>query len=238
MRSPYSRLVSVEERRNVKKAILFVLLTIATIALLFFVGIPFLGRFTAFISDLGKSNKAITSNDTTPPAPPRFNQYPDFTNQEKITISGSSETAATVKITFNGTEESSLADKDGNFSFEFELNDGENIFSAVAVDTAGHVSQKTKEYTVTFDKKAPDLTIDSPSEGSSFFGSKQRQVTIQGTTEADARVTINDRIISVDGNGKFQYTTTLNDGENKFNIKSSDQAGNITEKDLILSFTS
>lgn len=233
----YSRLASIEEKNNLKKAASFIVLTIATIAVLFFVGIPVLGKFTAFVSDLGKSNKPIATTDNTPPAPPRFNQVPDFTNQKSITISGNSESAANVKITFNGTEKNSLADKDGNFSFDFDLNGGENTFSAIATDTAGNASQKTKDYIVVYDNKVPDLNLDSPADGSSFFGSKQRQVTINGTTEGNAKITINDRIISVDENGKFQYTTTLSDGENKFNIKSTDQAGNTSEKSLILSFS-
>jgi len=116
--------------------------------------------------------------------------------------------------------------------------DGDNNFVATAIDTAGNISQKTKEYKIVFDNKNPDLTLDSPADGSSFFGTQQRQVTIQGTTEADSKVTINDRIISVDENGKFQYTTTLNDGENKFTVKTSDQAGNTTEKTLVINFSS
>src|SRR5687767_11656709 len=97
----YSRLASVEERKNIKKAMWFGVLTIVAIALLFFVGIPLLGKFTAFVSDLGTSNKPIVSNDRTPPAPPRFNQFSDFTNQKSLTISGASEPGATVKLTFN-----------------------------------------------------------------------------------------------------------------------------------------
>jgi hypothetical protein len=238
MRNPYSRLASVEERRNIKSTIIFISLTIVTIVLLFFVGIPILGRFTAFISDLGKSNKPITTLDTTPPAPPKFNTFSDFTNQENVSIAGTAEPGATVNLTFNGVEKNTLSDTGGNFSFSQKLNEGENHFSAVAVDSSGNESQRTKDLVITFDKKAPDLTIDSPGDGSQFFGSKQRQVTIVGTTESTAGVTINDRIISVDDNGKFQYTTTLNDGENKFTVKSTDQAGNVTEKSLTLTFSS
>ncbi|HTK03425.1 MAG TPA: Ig-like domain-containing protein [Alphaproteobacteria bacterium] len=238
MKSSYSRLASVEEKKNLKKVMIFGGLTVLIIILLLFVGIPILGNFTAFISDLGKANKPITSNDKTPPAPPRFNQFSDFTNQKSITISGNSEAGVNIKIVFNGKEKTSLTDKDGNFSFNFDLLDGDNNFVATAIDTAGNISQKTKEYKIVFDNKNPDLTLDSPADGSSFFGTQQRQVTIQGTTEADSKVTINDRIISVDENGKFQYTTTLNDGENKFTVKTSDQAGNTTEKTLVINFSS
>jgi len=100
MKSSYSRLASVEEKKNLKKVMIFGGLTVLIIILLLFVGIPILGNFTAFISDLGKANKPITSNDKTPPAPPRFNQFSDFTNQKSITISGNSEAGVNIKIVF------------------------------------------------------------------------------------------------------------------------------------------
>lgn len=234
----YSRLSNIEEKRNIKKAVTFAVLTIVTLILLFFIGIPLLGRFTGFISELGKSNKPITTTDKTPPAPPKFNTTPDFTNQTSLEISGNTESGATVKTTFNGNEIESLSDKDGKFTINVDLKSGDNNFSAFAVDPAGNVGQKTDDFKIVFDNKAPDLTIDSPADGSQFFGTKQKQVTIQGTTEPDTKVTINDRIISVDSNGKFQYSVSMGEGENKFNIKVTDQAGNLTEKDVVFTFSS
>lgn len=237
MRRTYSRLASVEERKNVKSAFLFIFLTIAGMLVLFFIGIPALGKFAAFVSELGKSNKAITINDRTPPAPPHFNTINDFTNQQNISISGSSEPGATVKLIFNGNEQNALSDKDGNFSFNLNLDNGDNNFSATSVDPAGNISQKTQNYKITFDNKPPDLNIDSPSDNSQLFGSAQRQVTIKGTTEAEAQITINDRVVFVDDSGKFQYTTTLNEGANSFTVKAVDAAGNSTEKSLTLNFS-
>ncbi|HCC08850.1 TPA: hypothetical protein DEP81_02600, partial [Candidatus Woesebacteria bacterium] len=127
---------------------------------------------------------------------------------------------------------------DGQFSFGVTLQDGINTFAATATDQSGNQSQKSDDHQITFDKKTPDLEITSPSDGSSYFGSNQRQITITGKTETDAKVTINDRIISVDDSGIFQYTTTLNEGSNTFNVKSTDQAGNTTEKNISLNFTS
>ncbi len=216
---------------------MYIVLTIATVLLLFFVGIPVLGKFAAFVSDLGKSGKASTTNDNTPPAPPRFNTFSDFTNQQSVTVSGSTEPGATVKLTFNGNDQENLADKDGNFSFNLDLDNGENNFSAIAIDTAANTSQKTQDYKITFDNKPPDLTIDSPTEGAQFFGSAQRQATIKGTAEPGSQVTVNDRIVIVEDSGKFQYTITLNDGANTFTVKSSDKAGNTTERGLTLNFT-
>ncbi len=233
----YSRLQSIEEKRNVRNAVLFIFLTIGAIVLLFFYGIPAMGRFAAFVSDLGKSGKAITTNDHTPPAPPRFDYVNNFTNKQTAGISGLTEAAATVKLTFNGNEQDVLADKDGKFQFNLQLDNGTNTYSAVAVDTAGNISQKTQDFTITFDNKPPNLTVDSPGDGSQFFGSNQRQITIKGSTDQNDQVTINDRIVAVDDAGLFQYTTSLNSGDNKFAIKALDQAGNTTEKDITLTFT-
>jgi len=234
----YSRLASVEERKNLRRAITYIVLAISGLILLFFLGIPILGKFTAFVSDLGKSNKPITNNDNTPPAPPRFNTFSDFTNQNQVSLTGTTEPGSTIKLSLNGNGMDTLADKDGAFTFsDLSLKDGDNIFLATAVDTAGNISQQTQEYKIVFDNKPPDLTIESPGDGSTFFGSKQRQITIQGISESGVQITINDRVVVVDDNGKFQYTLTLNEGENKFTIKATDQAGNSIEKDLMLSFS-
>lgn len=238
MRLNYSRLQSVEEKRNLKNTTVFILLTIVGIVFLIFIGIPLFGKFTVFISDLRGSTKSITKNDVTPPAPPRFNFLTPFTNQQNIVVSGNAEAGATIKLTFNGSTQETLTDKNGNFSFSLQLSDGENSFSANATDPSGNPSQKSKDNKITFDNKPPALSVNSPADGSGFFGSSQRQVTIQGTTEVGCQIMINDRIVSVDDAGNFQYTTSLNDGANPFAVKSTDQAGNTTEKDITLNFTS
>jgi hypothetical protein len=230
MRRPYSRLIGVEEKRNTRKAILFIILTVAFLPFVLFIGIPALGKFTVFISDLRGGSKAIVKNDTTPPAPPIFNYIPSFTNQQTASVSGTTEPGATIKLTSNGGSQETLADKDGAFSFILQLQSGVNSYS-------GNQSLQAKSFQITFDNQPPSLSVTTPSDGSSFFGSAQRQITIQGKTDAGAQIVINDRIISVDDSGNFQYTTTLNDGANPFAIKATDQAGNITEKDITLNFT-
>jgi hypothetical protein len=238
MRHRFSRLESVEEKKNFRMAVIFIILTIAAVAVLIVVGIPTVGKIASFVSGLRGGNTAITSNDKTPPAPPTFATFPDFTNQATTSVAGTAEPGATVKLTFNGTEQDTLVDKDGNFTFQnLSLQSGDNTFSATAKDPAGNISQKTADKKIVYDNKPPDLSVDNPSDVSKFFGSGQRQVTIQGTTDGGANVTINDRIVSVDDSGKFQYTLTLSAGDNKFAIKAVDAAGNSTEKDITLNFS-
>lgn len=217
---------------------MFGFLAVATMILLFFVGIPALGRFAAFVSELGKTNKPIDKTDNTPPAPPKFDNFDEFTSQTSVNITGSSESGATIKLTFNGEAAETVANDSGKFSFNnMGLTDGENIFSAMAVDAAGNTSVATSEQKIVFDDEKPELVITTPGEGTQFFGSSQRQVTIKAESEEDVEARINDRIISVDSEGNFQYTTTLSEGENKFKIKATDKAGNSEEIELTVSFT-
>ena len=235
----YSRLASIEERRNTRNAILLIILTIVLAVALFFYGVPLLGKFTTFVASFKKTkvtNSAVS--DTTPPAPPRFDTFSEFTNKNKITLTGWAEPGSTVKLTFNGQVQETQADgTSGNFSLDENLVNGENDFSATAKDPAGNESQPTKTYKINFNNKPPSLTVNSPSDGSQFFGTNQRQITINGKTDANVQITINDRIVFVEDDGSFQFTTTLSEGQNKFTIKAVDQAGNSTEKDIALSFS-
>jgi len=233
----YSRLASVEEKRNMRRAFLFTILTILAILGVLFYGLPSVARFAAFLSDLRKSSLPVDRNDTTPPAPPRLDRLPEATKEPEIEISGVTEEGATVILTLNGKDEEVVADADGKFRFSYSLRKGENQILAKAKDRTGNESQPTAGITVLFDNEAPKLDISAPADGSQFYGDGQRQLAIKGTTEVGITLTINDRIVKVEEDGTFTFATTLADGENSFNLKSADKAGNQTEKTLKVNFS-
>ena len=233
----YSRLASVEEKRNMRRAFIFTILTILAILGVLFYGLPSVARFAAFLSDLRKSSLPVDRNDTTPPAPPRLDRLPEATKEPEIEISGVTEEGATVILTLNGKDEEVVADADGKFRFSYSLRKGENQILAKAKDRTGNESQPTAGITVLFDNEAPKLDISAPADGSQFYGDGQRQLAIKGTTEVGITLTINDRIVKVEEDGTFTFATTLADGENSFNLKSADKAGNQTEKTLKVNFS-
>jgi len=228
---------SLEEKKGRRKAVLFGILTITSIFAFIFLGLPSLAKFAGFLSDLRKSGQSVEKNDTIPPAPPRLNTLAEVTNQAEIEVSGTAEEGATVVILFNGKSEQVVADRNGKFAFSFRLNNGENFISAKARDLSGNESQESEIYTVIYDDKPPKLEIFSPAEGISFYGTSQRQVTIQGVTESGANLTINDRVIQVEEDGSFIFATTLNEGTNSFVLKAADKAGNNTEKTISVNFS-
>jgi len=240
----YSR-SSAEEKKNIKKAVTSIVAAVALLALLVFFGIPTIAKFAAFLSDLGKSDQPIEQNDNTPPPPPTLDDLPEYTSEQSIEVKGETESGALVTLIYNSKEEEVIADNDGDFSINIRLSKGQNLVYVFVKDPAGNESKQTKEHIVVYDKEPPDVNVSSPQDGEEFFGSRQRQVTIEGLTEENATIMIatpetsegDERIVVVDTSGNFSFTTTLVDGDNTFTITAQDRAGNSSEVSLTLQFS-
>lgn len=236
MRRGYSRLESVEEKRNTRKAVVFVLLSLVIVVFLATNGLSLITKVINFASSFKKSPQVVDLLDKTPPSPPFLQSIPDATNTSPFEITGRVEPGNTVVINFNGKEEEIQTDENGNFSTKFDLVKGDNTFFAYTKNPAGNKSQDTQKYVLVFDNESPDIRIVTPSDGASFYGSRQKNVTIKGTTKIDSSVTINDRIATVNDDGSFSLNYSLSDGENNLKIKSVDKAGNEKEISLKLFF--
>jgi len=233
----YSRLTSLEEKRNLRRAILFIVVSVAALAGLFFYGVPLSANIASFFSGLKSGNSISQIKDTTPPGPPYLVNLPEATNQKNLEITGTCEPEATVILSVNDSESNTLADKDGNFVFTVSLDKGENKIWAKVRDRSGNVSQPSNTFTVVYDNEAPKLDITSPQDGTSFYGTKQKSVDLKGTTKAGSIFTVNDRLIRVNDDGTFIYPYNLSVGDNVLNFSVTDPAGNKTEKSLTLHYS-
>jgi len=229
-------MASVEEKKNIRKSIIYIILTIVLLVLLVVYWLPLTAKIAGFLGNIKSSSQPIEKVDTTPPAPPKIELLPEATNKLSLVIVGSTEAGATVKLFINDSVEEVVADKSGDFNFTFGLNKGENIVSALTRDAAGNESIPTEEYKILYDNEKPPLDILSPEDGKNFYGSMERQTVIEGKTEEDAEVTVNDRVVVVESDGTFAYATSLTEGDNNFTIKATDKAGNQSEKGITLRF--
>jgi len=233
----YSRKNKVEEKRNIRNAFLFGFLTIALLVLFVFYGFGIIAKFVVFLGDIKKGNSPVVSDDSTPPIPPRFEPIPKATNNQEFDINGSTEPGADVELTVNGKVHELLANSDGEFQYSANLEDGDNTISAYSKDSAGNKSPETDKLTIVYDHTPPTLDISKPQDGASFYGSKQRQLVIEGKTESGTQVSVSGRHVVIDANGGFTYLMTLSEGENELNIKVQDIAGNISEKDMTVTYS-
>ena len=99
----------------------------------------------------------------------------------------------------------------------------------MATDTSGNKSFDSKKLTIVYDIEPPEIEITSPQNEQSFSGTANKQINIEGKTDAGVKVTINERIAIVNSDGNFRLSTTLADGDNEFTVLAEDEAGNSSE---------
>ncbi len=115
------------------------------------------------------------------------------------------------------------------------LREGENKFTATAVDTGGNNSQESKSLTIYYLNKPPKLEVSTPTEGMTVSGGTAR-TEVKGTTDRGARAFVNQRLVIVDSEGNFATLVNLNAGENKIVIESMDPATNSTKKEIVVNY--
>jgi hypothetical protein len=134
----------------------------------------------------------------------------------RITVSGS--TLADAVISINGV----IADVDyhGIFTGEVNLDVGPNVIEVVASDFYGN--EKSTILTVIYAAALP-LTVSEPLNDSVVTS---QTVTVRGVTNADATVSVNGKIVSVDESGNFGEPVALDVGPNLIEVLASDFYGN------------
>lgn len=235
----HSRLARREEKRSLRKAFFFVLLTIVLLVVLVFLGIPALVKVAVFFADIKSTGTPVEQTDTVPPPAPRFNILPEYTKEPSLSLSGFAEAGSTVEIFLNDSPVGSIVvTNEGTFSFaKVNLSPDKNEIYAVSTDTAGNKSQPSPKITINFDNTPPKLEIGQPQDGASFVGERKRKIKIEGQTEENISLALNERLVILGAEGKFSADFTLADGENILKLLATDRAGNQTEKEIKVAFT-
>jgi hypothetical protein len=238
MRLRRSRLSKKQEERNLRRAVLYIFLTLGLASILIFVGIPVLIRTAIFLGNLRSSANLPEQGDTIPPSPPRLVVPFEATNSASFSLKGYTEPDVKIKLSNSGLSFGEvLADNQGLFSMEnLKLTLGRNEITAVAIDSAGNESLPSIPAVIDYDTTPPDLTINQPTEGETISG-PENKIMIEGQTEEGAKLTINDRLVIVGPEGKFSNEYPLNQGENHFTLVAQDKAGNQTTEELKVTYS-
>lgn len=233
-----TRLTKLEEKRSIKQALFFSFLTIILVFVLIYVGIPGLIKMITFLGDIRSSGQKIETSDTLPPTAPILQPLLEATNSSKIDIKGFAENGAVVKLVLNGVAvKEVVAGKDGGFIFtNIRLKQGKNKIKAKAIDSSGNESPFSQELLVSFDNKPPELEITSPKNEDEFFD-KEKEIKVEGKSEPDITVFINERLTITNSEGKFSTILELKEGKNEIRVKAKDKAGNETVEEIKVTYT-
>lgn len=245
MRKDYSRrsrkktrLTKLEEKRSIRQAFFFGLLTIVLALALIFLGIPVLIKMVVFLGDIRSSDIKPITSDTLAPTAPVLQSLAEQTKEDKVKVSGFSEEGSIIKLVVNGaTTKEFVVGKDGSFVFDgVKLKEGKNEIKAKAVDSAGNESPFSQKAVVIFDNQPPEIKISSPHDGDEFFD-KDKEIKVEGKSDPDITVYINERLKVTNSEGSFSITLELKDGENTIKIRAVDKAANETTEEIKVTYT-
>ena len=184
--------------------------------------------------------------DTSAPVTPAIAAYSTdsgtvgdgITNDNTLTLTGSAEANATVKV-YDGATLLGSATANGSGAWTFTtaaLANGAHSLTATATDVAGNTGAASAALSVTIDTSAPVTpAIASYSTDSGIVGdhiTNDNTLTLAGTTEAGSVVKIYDGVTllgsaTADGSGNWSYTTAaLTNGAHSLTATSTDVAGN------------
>src|SRR6185369_13374074 len=195
--------------------------------------------------------------DTSAPATPAIASYSTdsgtagdgITNDNTLTLSGSAEANATVKV-YDGVTLLGSATANGAGAWSYTtaaLTNGAHSLTATATDVAGNTSAASGALSVTIDTAAPVVpTIAAYSTDSGTAGdgiTNDSTLTLTGSAEANATVKVYDGVnllgsATANGAGAWSFTTAaLTNGGHSLTATATDVAGNTSAASSALSVT-
>ncbi|MFC1624216.1 fibronectin type III domain-containing protein [Candidatus Omnitrophota bacterium] len=169
----------------------------------------------AWLENLADACKAKLASAPSASTTSRLFDIPPFTNQGTLKVDGTIPKDSTISI--NETE---VAIKDGLFSQEVSLVEGENLIKIEITDKDGNI--EIKDAKVALDTVPPTIeVVDAELDDLGY-------VTISGITEVYSVVIAEDEELFVSPKGKFEGEVKL-PRNLKIGLTSEDRAGNITK---------
>lgn len=232
-----SHRLRIEEKKVYRKLLITLVLFVLFILVIIFAGIPVLTKSIIFLTSFKKENTITNTNSVFKLEIPILNPLTDATNSSPISLSGFGEKETTIKILVNDNEAVKiLSDKDGKFEAKnIKLTEGQNNIVAVTLKYDQESSPSSPQIII-YQKNPPKLDISTPNEGQKFLA-ESKEITISGVTDPGNKVTINERLVIVSQDGKFNYKVTLSDGDNNYKVVATDIAGNQTTIERKVNFT-
>lgn len=234
-RRTFGRISRYQNKRYMRQTIFLLLSSIAVLVSFFFLFLPLSARLVELISK-SKPTQVVETQETI--QAPVLQPIIEATNSGTLDIGGYVQTQFKVQLYQNGSVASETnPDADGLFSFlNVSLKEGENQFFVKSVKDEKNSSSPSTLYSVLYKTSSPNLTVESPTDGMVVTSRKNQVISISGMSEPNARVYLNDRLLTVDGEGHFTGNYQLTDNENILKFKALDLAGNETLQELKVTY--
>jgi hypothetical protein len=225
-----SRMRRFEERR-LRTRLIFVIIGSTTLVLLLAVfGVRLLIGFSVMVDTIRGNESTTQTERSTLVIPPYIDSLPIATSSSTLVITGRGQEQANIIMFINDQEsKKTRVAEDGTFIISsVSLPEGTYTIQAKAEDEHGKYSDFSNTVQTTIIKKPPEIEVTKPNNGDILNG-EDNLVSVEGRTDDDVDVRVNDRFVVVKPDGSFQYPYPLQEGENELTIKAIDLAGNTTQ---------
>lgn len=223
-----SRLRRYEDRKAQKKLSIAVVGSLAVLVFLGVFGLKILVGFSLLVDRI-RGNSPAAQQQSNLLLPPVMDPLPEATFSATLSISGKATARMSLVIYVDDTEYKTLTvPDDGLFTLaDIAVDEGRVSLKSKITDDNDNASDYSNILHVTVDRKPPTLAVSKPEDGAKIQDGSHK-VTIEGMTDSDSKVMVNDRIVVVRGDGSFVYTIPIADGDNTLNVVAIDPAGNRT----------
>ncbi|PJA25343.1 MAG: hypothetical protein COX57_03865 [Alphaproteobacteria bacterium CG_4_10_14_0_2_um_filter_63_37] len=164
------------------------------------------------------ASRSIAANWDNIPPTLTLNAIPTVTNQKRIEVSGNADPDAVVVV-----NDKQVTVEGGSFKFPVILTEGPNLINVIAADAAGNIKRQIAN--VMEDTVPPYLILEGDFAIPSVL-TRQKSLTLNGTTEPGGSVTVNGKGIAVQPNGQFSTTIEVGTQSQVLRIETVDAAGN------------
>ncbi|WP_273846473.1 Ig-like domain-containing protein [Providencia rettgeri] len=199
------------------------------------------------VTDIAGNSEKISEIlhiDTTPPAAQAtLTESSDsgikgdhITQQQAVTLAGSTKPQSTVVLQFSGQEYSTIADKDGQWQIALPAvdKDGKYDYQVSVTDTIGNVGTSNGQFTVDTQVDSLSVQLDTQSDSGNIGDNitNETRPHFSGKAEAGSRIvlTIDGQLLNTtaDSHGEWSVVAQniLADGVYDYEVKATDVAGN------------
>ena len=218
------RLQRHQQKKYRSQIIGYLFLLVILIIFIATIGIKLLIGTSLFIVNLTQKNKKtqdISSNTPDTILPPEIFNVQTATNTPEIALQIRSTPKKKLSIYINELKQKVIV----------TLEKGSNTVSLVMNDPVTKTTKKSRLHTIIYKDEKPSLEITSPHD---LDKTSKSEIQIEGSTENEIAIRINNIPVIVDGEGKFSFTFKLKEGENHITIIAEDIADNRETKEMTL----
>jgi hypothetical protein len=224
-----SRLNRFENRKAQQRLLVAIGGSIGILVFIALFGLKILVGFSLLVDRMRGTSPTTAQSQSNLILPPVLEPLPEATYSATLAISGKGTAKMQAIIYVNDKQYKKLpVNDDGTFTLsDIAVDEGNVTISSKLTDDKGNTSDLSNIVTSTIDRKPPTLEVTKPDDGTKIQDGTHKAV-VEGKTDEDGRVSVNDRIVVVRSDGSFTYSMPLSDGDNTLKIVASDPAGNQT----------